>query len=232
MRQVISLTLLSLGLVGALLLAPRSGVAQAESDAQAAQRFYVAGQAAMEEGDRLRAVAAWRLTVRHDPTHLQGWIALGDALLDTDPAFAATAYRRALSILTEAAPVATTSEPTARALTEGAEIEGVLATAAQHLQHELGRPVHLSPLVARRYGAHAFLIATVRRPDGRPLDWEYTPYADIWAADMMSDTSMTLLEEVGGSWHVREHETGPTDVAWFGWMQPHDLPQALFMDEE
>ncbi|WP_114965696.1 hypothetical protein [Alkalilacustris brevis] len=232
MRRFFHPAILSLGLVGALWVTPQPVWAQSDDDAQAAQRFYAAGQAAMDEGDRLRAVAAWRLTVRHDPTHLQGWIALGDALLDTDPAFAATAYRRALSILTEAAPAVAQAAPTPRPLTEGAETEGVLAAVAGHLQHELGRPVHLSPLVARRYGAHAFLIATVRRPDGRPLDWENTPYADMWAADMMSDTSMTLLEEAGGSWHVREHETGPTDVAWFGWMQIHDLPQALFMEDE
>ncbi|TVQ18081.1 MAG: hypothetical protein EA382_18130 [Spirochaetaceae bacterium] len=227
------------------MLSSQATFAQAQDDAQAAQRFYAAGQAAMEDGDRVRAVAAWRLAVRHDPTHLQGWIALGDALFDTDPAFAATAYRRALDILTDAAPTAAApaaepdtasatapAEPPPGPLAPGEEIEGVLNTVAEHLHEELGRAVHLSPIVARRFGTHAFVIATIRRPDGRRLDWENTPYADMSAADMMSETSMTLLEQQDGSWRVKEHETGPTDVAWLGWMHFHGLPQALFGEDE
>lgn len=234
MHHILRAVLIPFALIGALVLSAQTAPAQADDDARAAQRFFQAGQAAMDEGDHLRAVAAWRLAVRQDPTHLQGWIALGDALFDTDPSFAAMAYRHALSILLDAALVEAEAEaePLARPLRDGAEVDGVLATVTRYLQDDLGRPVFLSPVVARRYGAHAFVIATVRRPDGRPLDWENTPYADMWAADMMSDLSMTLLEETAGSWRVREHETGPTDVAWFGWMQSHNLPEALFAEEE
>lgn len=247
-RPVPRLLLVFCALIAMCVSVPETAPAQTEDERRTAQHFFEAGQVAMDAGDRLRAVAAWRLAVRHDPNHLQGWIALGDALLESDPAFAATAYRRAVSLLLEAAPSAqdteaqaptgdehdasAQAEPVARPLHDGAELDGVLEAAARHLQAELGRPVFLSPVVARRYGAHAFVMVSMRRPDGRPLDWENTPYADLWAADMMSDLSMTLLEETAQSWRVIEHETGPTDVAWFAWMHARGLPQALFVEEE
>lgn len=76
----------------------------------------------------------------------------------------------------------------------------------------------------------AFLMAVPHRPDGRPLDWTTTPYADAWRADAMSDLVMVLMMRDGGHWQALAHVIGPTDVHWIGWMEEYGLPAALFSE--
>lgn len=94
----------------------------------------------------------------------------------------------------------------------------------------LGQDVVFVVETLRVHRDWAFLMAVPHRPDGRPLDWTSTPYADAWRADAMSDLVMVLMTRDGGGWRALAHVIGPTDVHWIGWMDEYGLPAALFSE--
>lgn len=68
-------------------------------------------------------------------------------------------------------------------------------------------------------------------PDGRALDWSRTSYRNAWQADAMSDLVLVLLVNDGAGWRAIRHVIGPTDVAWYNWVEELGLPEALFFEE-
>jgi len=97
---------------------------------------------------------------------------------------------------------------------------------------EIGRPIAFLIDGLRSYGPWAYLSAVPVEPDGQPLDWLQTNFADAWRGDMMSDTVMVFFHDDGSGWRVLDWVIGPTDVYWVGWMMDHDLPQGLFFSPD
>ena len=94
---------------------------------------------------------------------------------------------------------------------------------------ETGGPIEF---VVRRLavlGDWAFGDISLRRPDGQPIDWMQTKYADDLRHDMFNpDYAFFLLKRRNGGWSVAEISVGPTDVAWDWWRQKYNIPGALF----
>ncbi len=80
----------------------------------------------------------------------------------------------------------------------------------------------------RSNGLWAYLQATPHQPDGAPLNWSQTNFAEDWQGDMMSDVVMVLLNNSGGTWQVADYVIGPTDVYWYVWVDHFGLPESLF----
>lgn len=93
---------------------------------------------------------------------------------------------------------------------------------------EIGTSVVFDVARLRSDGTWAFLGATPLLPDGSPVDWAKTPFADAWADDMMSQTVWALLYRDPGGWRVVDHVIGPTDVYWYGWVEQFGLPVDVF----
>lgn len=93
---------------------------------------------------------------------------------------------------------------------------------------ELGQPVIFLPGTLYSQGDWAFLSAEPLRPDGTPLDWFQTPFAEAWRNDAMSTEIMVLMHNNGSGWHAVDHVIGPTDVYWLNWVEAYQLPYALF----
>lgn len=80
----------------------------------------------------------------------------------------------------------------------------------------------------RTDGTWAYLQGRPVNPDGSALDWSRTPFAAEFRAGVMSDVYMALLFKQGGEWTLVESALGPTDVAWYDWLQAYGLPESLF----
>jgi hypothetical protein len=74
----------------------------------------------------------------------------------------------------------------------------------------------------------AFLEAEPRQPDGRPLDWSTTPFAEGYAEGMCGGHVDALLVKEGGHWRVRVHEICASDVPWVSWAEEYGAPPELF----
>lgn len=113
----------------------------------------------------------------------------------------------------------------------GAQLRRDLMDAARiPVAEALGQDIVFVVETLRVHRDWAFLMAVPHRPDGRPLDWTTTPYADDWRADAMSDLVMVLMMRDAGRWQALAHVIGPTDVHWIGWMEEFGLPAALFSE--
>ncbi|MCP4182105.1 MAG: hypothetical protein GY761_02135 [Hyphomicrobiales bacterium] len=108
------------------------------------------------------------------------------------------------------------------------ERKAIMNAARVPISREIGQRVIFVVDVLRTDGRMAYLQATPVNPDSTPLNWNNTPFREDWSADMMSDVVMVLLERQGSSWKAMDYFIGPTDVAWYGWLEKYGLPQTLF----
>ena len=74
----------------------------------------------------------------------------------------------------------------------------------------------------------AFLLGTPRQPDGGPVDYRNTIYAEAQKAGAFDDGVMALLHKVRGQWRVVQYVIGATDVAYIGWDRKFRAPSAIF----
>ena len=109
-----------------------------------------------------------------------------------------------------------------------AERQAIMDAARVPVSAAIGRTVIFRVSVLRSDGDWAYLQAKPRNPDGSALDWSRTRFAEDWAMDAMSDVIMVLLRRSGSGFQVVDHIIGPTDVAWYEWLDRYGLPEALF----
>ncbi|MFZ1470172.1 MAG: hypothetical protein WAT09_14510 [Paracoccaceae bacterium] len=111
----------------------------------------------------------------------------------------------------------------------GTDLRKVLAdTARVPVEGLLQQPVIFVISVLNTDGTWAYLQGTPVRPNGKPINWKATPYANDIAQGVMSDTVMSLMLNVDGEWVMMMEAFGPTDVAWVDWLDLYGLPEALF----
>jgi hypothetical protein len=93
---------------------------------------------------------------------------------------------------------------------------------------EIGQPVVFVVDILNSDGTWAYLNGRPQNPDGSEIDYANTPLADAMAMGIMSREVMVLLHHEGKGWVVVEYFMGPTDVAWYGWIDTYGLPERLF----
>lgn len=118
---------------------------------------------------------------------------------------------------------------TLQALQPGdADYTTILDIAHAPAEQALALPVALHVDSLDRYGTWVFLLAQLRAPDGRRLDFSRTPLAEQAAAGGLSDVYAVLLKQEDAQWRIVAHIIGPGDVAWESWPQDYGAPAALF----
>ncbi|MEZ5714890.1 MAG: hypothetical protein R3D85_06820 [Paracoccaceae bacterium] len=110
-----------------------------------------------------------------------------------------------------------------------AERSALMDAARGPIADALGQQVIFVVDVLNTDGTWAFLQARPLQPDGTPIDWGRTRFAHEYAGGMMSDIAMVLMLRQGGGWKVVDHVLGPTDVHWYGWLEPYGLPESFFL---
>lgn len=80
----------------------------------------------------------------------------------------------------------------------------------------------------RSNGSAAFLYGKPVRPDGGPVDYSKTIYAEAKKEGMFDDNVSALWRKKKGKWVVEEWFLGSTDVPWDGMWKTKKLPRALF----
>ena len=82
----------------------------------------------------------------------------------------------------------------------------------------------------RVYKGWAFVHVHPIKPNGKPIDFRKTKYAEALEAGMFDgDSTYALLKQSGSKWVVKEFAIGPTDVVWSNWMgAPHHPPKQIF----
>lgn len=97
------------------------------------------------------------------------------------------------------------------------------------IEDELDQPVQFMVDQLKVQGDWAFYAGAVRRPDGRPIDFARTSFAEAIAEGVFDGpTTYGLMHRVGGRWTVTVFVIGPTDVAYLGWPDEYGAPASLF----
>ena len=111
------------------------------------------------------------------------------------------------------------------------ERRNILDAVRVPVERELGQAVRFRIDRLRVSEGWAFLLATPEDPEGRPLDYRTTPYAEAVREGMFDDGIAALLQSRDGAWAPVVHVIGATDVPWVTWHDDHGAPQVLFQDE-
>lgn len=176
-------------------------------------------------GDPSIELAFWQaIAGSDDPADFEAYLAQWP-----DGAFAALATNRLGRL--RPVPSPQQARPTARYTTPGrgsADRSSIMDAARVPIGRDLRQKVIFLVSVPRTDGEWAYLQATPLRPNGKPLNWLATPFAQEWRADAMSDVVMVLLNKRNGTWRTVDYVIGPTDVHWYGWLDRYNLPEALF----
>lgn len=104
----------------------------------------------------------------------------------------------------------------------------ILDAARGTAMRDLGKPVRFVVKNLNAENEWAFLYARMVDPNGAPLSYEGTPFAEAAQHGLKSDSYAALLWKSERGWDVLIHVVGPTDVAWQGWGQKFGAPNALF----
>ena len=112
-----------------------------------------------------------------------------------------------------------------------ADRAAIMDAARGPITAELDHTVIFVVSTLRTDGEWAYLDATPVNPDGSPLDWKATPFAEAQAAGMMEDNVLVLLRKKGKDWKMVDYVIGPSDVYWLNWIDQYGLPKALFNDD-
>ncbi len=80
----------------------------------------------------------------------------------------------------------------------------------------------------RTQNGWAFLTGTPRQPNGKPINYAKTSYAEQQREGMFDDGFCALLHRKNGKWKVVTYNLGATDVNWIGWDDTYNAPKAIF----
>lgn len=74
----------------------------------------------------------------------------------------------------------------------------------------------------------AFFYGRPLQPNGRPVDYSRTPFAQEVKEGVFGDNVCALYHKVNGRWRVVASRVGSTDVAWETWDRDYHAPRAIF----
>lgn len=117
-----------------------------------------------------------------------------------------------------------------RSVTVGDPLRRTLMDALRPtIERDLGQPVQFMVEELKVQGDWAFYGGRPQQPNGRPIDFSRTRYADRLENGVFDGGGATwaLLRRSGGQWRVVNFVVGPTDVAYLAWVDQHGAPAAL-----
>jgi hypothetical protein len=109
-----------------------------------------------------------------------------------------------------------------------AERKAIMDTLREPVMRELNQPV---VFLAKQFTAcrgWVFLEAEPQRPDGTPIDWSVTSYAEAMADGMCGGYVHALMVKEGSRWRIRIYEICASDVPWVTWAEEYGAPAELF----
>lgn len=127
-------------------------------------------------------------------------------------------------------PQAPAPEPQLQAAQEEVAPAEAVGALQPVLEAEIGQPLSLEVNAFKLDGDWAFLTVQPRKPDGAPLDWMTTNFAERYENGVLDADGQcfALLKRENGAWRVVDHLIGPTDVGWLAWTDEHGAPASLF----
>lgn len=103
----------------------------------------------------------------------------------------------------------------------------------QAIASRLGMPVTLEVQTARLHGDWKFLAGRPLTPDGRPINYSRTLFAQDLVEGLFDDQFSALVRrdaQAGGGWQVVELSIGATDAPFIDWFERYGLPLDLASD--
>lgn len=76
-------------------------------------------------------------------------------------------------------------------------------------------------------GDWAFMQGTPRQPNGKPINYKNTEFAEAIKEGAFDDGVMGLLQKSAGKWKVVEVAIGSTDYPAPYWIEQHHAPKSL-----
>lgn len=104
----------------------------------------------------------------------------------------------------------------------------VLDAARAPVEKELNQPVRFIVEQLGEATGWAFLRARMITPEGKPISYAGTRFAEAAANGGKSTSYVALLRRDSGTWKVTTYLIGPTDVAWQEWQTRYRAPKAIF----
>jgi hypothetical protein len=104
----------------------------------------------------------------------------------------------------------------------------VLDAARVPVEKDLGQGIVFQVKTLRVTPEWAFVYGTPKRPDGRPVDYSKSIYAEDAKGDAFSGQAAVLLARDGGGWRLVTYSVGFTDVVWDSWDEEFGAPAWLW----
>ncbi len=131
----------------------------------------------------------------------------------------------------EPAPPAPAVQAAIRDVPVGDPLRRVLMdTLRPAIEDDLGQPVQFMVDTLRVEDRNwAFFAGRSQQPNGRPIDFTRTRYAEALEEGMFDGpTTYALFSYNNGEWRVVYFAVGPTDVPYVGWAEELPVPAGLF----
>lgn len=104
----------------------------------------------------------------------------------------------------------------------------IMDTLRVPVESKLHRPVIFQVTSLRAQNGWAFLNGLPVKPNGGPMDYRGTPYAQAARdGDAFSGTIQALLHKTRGKWRVVTYDIGASDVEWYDWDKRYHAPRAI-----
>jgi hypothetical protein len=111
---------------------------------------------------------------------------------------------------------------------QGKTKQALLSAARVPVAQALKKPVRFKITHFEQKRDWAFLMADMQGPNGQPVSYVGTPFAEDETEGGRSKDYVALLRRVKGRWTVTEHAIGPTDLVWEPWVAKHRAPSDIF----
>jgi hypothetical protein len=109
-----------------------------------------------------------------------------------------------------------------------AERTALLDAARVPVERDLGQPIVFEVTTLRVTPDWAFIHGVPKRPDGKPVDYSKSIYADEAKNGSFSGEAAVLLARDGTGWRVVTYAVGFGDVVWDGWDEEFGAPAWLW----
>jgi hypothetical protein len=113
-----------------------------------------------------------------------------------------------------------------------AERKDILNALRKPIARELGQAVRFRIETLRVCRGWAFVEATPQKPNGKPIDWSISSYADAVRNDACGLLVHGLLARKSGQWNVQQTVVCATDVPYVTWAKDFGAPRPIFPYQE